>query len=87
MKNYNVTIPFAGAMSVNVEAENEDQAKELAYNKLSEAIPLNHMDLNNRDINCIELEYYDKLISGNVRHFTYNEIDFEVVDDFGDEDE
>ena len=64
MSKYIVSIPIAGTITFNVEAENEEDAIEKAWD---ESI----------DDGELEYELYEHLTEGNVRHFWNNDIEVE----------
>lgn len=64
MKRYNVSIPIAGTITFNVEAEDEKEAIEKAWDE-----PIDDGEL--------EYELYEHLTEGNVRHFWNNDIEVE----------
>ena len=65
MKEYNVTMPFAGTMSIIVEAETEEEAKEKFYEQVNRT----DISLHFNDIDKIgaetEWDFYEKLLEGN----------------------
>lgn len=73
MKSYTVTMPFAGAIILTVDAENEEAAKEAFYQQ-SENISFDAKSI--QEVNAdIEWEFYEKMSSGNVRHYHHSEVD------------
>ena len=64
MKRYNVSIPIAGTITFNVEAEDEKEAIEKAWD-------------GSIDDGELEYELYEHLAEGNVRHFWNNDIEVE----------
>lgn len=56
---YIVTIPIAGRIVVEVEADSKEAAKEAAWDKL-------HAGAADEEGADIEWEFYDKLVEGNV---------------------
>jgi hypothetical protein len=67
MKKYNVTIPIAGHAYVEVEAENEEDAKEKAMDKTTTDIEWEYLDQFNKGNVCycpspweIEVEEIDE---------------------------
>lgn len=74
MKEYQVTIPIAGAICVCVEAENEEQAKEIASDK-DWYFEIEGND--KRDIELLEIETYEHVNRGNVCYLSYWNIEVE----------
>lgn len=70
MKTYNVSIPIAGAIHVQVDAEDEQRATEAAWAKIDNEGPA---------AGDVEWEYLECITEGNVCHVWYNEIDVEEV--------
>ncbi len=64
-------IPFAGHYIVEVEAEDKEQAKQLAFEE-------NPFD-ENSDAEILEVEYYEQMNKGNVAYCTLSEIDIEEI--------
>ena len=71
MKKYAVMVPFAGHFYVEVEAESESEAKEIAMNE-------NPFD-DESDAEIMEIEYYEQMNKGNVSYCTLSEIDIEEI--------
>jgi hypothetical protein len=71
-KSYFVTIPFAGAVSVAVEAYDEKGAIEEAFDRAPN-IELSEND----DTELVEFEYHMKISQGNVLYARFNEVEVE----------
>jgi hypothetical protein len=65
MGKYWVAVPIAGAIHVEVEAENEKDAKKFAIDRLS---------MEGAEAGDVEWEFFKRLTTGNVLHAPYNEI-------------
>lgn len=90
MKTFSVTLPFAGAFCVELKAESEEVAKDLALQLPIRLNPtLGPMD-------DVEVEYFDihgyygwdtmsEIVQGNVLHAPVNEVEVEEVE--GEEEE
>lgn len=76
-RNYTVTMPFAGAFFVCVEATDEAEAKELAYSKI-EGVTFDFTRTDG-DVDS-EWDTYERVNSGNVCHLSYTEVE---IDDNG----
>jgi len=64
MRNYTVQMPFAGTVTISVQAENKEEAIKEFYKKAS-GISFNSEKLT--EINAdAEFDYYETLIEGNV---------------------
>ncbi len=74
MKSYTVTLPFAGAVCVSVDAENEEHALEVARQKLDEVNLIDYRSLEKQDSEVIECDYYEQMSSGNVRYYNYDRV-------------
>lgn len=66
MPTYTVSIPLAGAIHIEVEAENAKAAKDAAWEKLNEE---------GEKAGDVEWEFFDTLTEGNVSHAPFNEIE------------
>jgi len=73
MKKYGVMVPFAGHFYVEVEAENEEEAKGKAF----EANPFGDDD----DADIMEVNYYEQMNRGNVAYCTLSEVDIQEITD------
>ena len=81
MSEYAVTIPFAGHVEVYVEADSEEDAKEKAWDKLNNETEFHIKDEKEvDDVELVEFEFYDKLVSGNVCYVSRWEVDVDKVD-------
>jgi hypothetical protein len=69
MTTYFVRIPLAGSITIEVDAESEDGAKQAAWSRINE-----HSG-DAEDLGDLEYEYLSKIISGNVCHAPCNEIE------------
>ena len=77
MPKYLVTLPIAGAISVEVEADDKTDAVEAALAvewsvQLSECV---------ENVEIIELETFRRIVTGNVCHAPYRELDVEPIED------
>lgn len=68
MKNeYLITMPFAGTISTTIEAESEEQAKELFHEKLNKINNfLDDKEMNENGFQIDECDIYEKIVEGNV---------------------
>jgi len=66
-------MPFAGAITVSIQAENEEQVKQKFYDVV-DGIDFDWNKLSEIGAD-IEWEFYEKMTEGNIRHFQYNELD------------
>jgi hypothetical protein len=62
MPNYVVTIPFAGSVSVNVEADDPDAAKAAAWERAGFRIVMDYPD----EADANDCEMFDEMCRGNV---------------------
>ena len=69
MARYQVLIPITGYISVEVEADSEDQARETAFE--SEDLTLENIQ---------NWECHEKVVQGNVCYAVQNEIEVELID-------
>ena len=67
MKNFAVSVPIAGFIYIEVEAENEEEAKQKAFES----------DAGVRDIE--EWDMHEKIVEGNIFHGSLNEIEIEEI--------
>jgi hypothetical protein len=74
MAEYLVTIPIAGSISITVDADSEDDAKEKANNILDEEDWDKMLIGESSDVSLDELEAYESIVEGNVCHVSCNEI-------------
>ena len=65
MKKYTVTIPITGGMHISVEAENEKEAKQKAFDRI---------DNEGSECGELEWEYTERVAYGNVCMAMYFEI-------------
>ena len=72
MKKYAVMVPFAGHFYVEVEVENEEEAKQ-------KALDSNPFDKNS-DAEVMEIEYYEQMNQGNIAYCTLSAIDIQEID-------
>lgn len=77
MRNYTVTMPLCGAICLNVEAETEEQAIEKFRDEMDKVSVFNWQEMNKAGAEIVEWDFYEKMISGNVRHFRHNEVEVE----------
>jgi hypothetical protein len=70
--SYTVVIPIAGSLSIDVEADSEEEAKEVAWGKYDEA---------GEDAGELEWEAHECIAEGNVCHASTNEIEVIEHDD------
>jgi len=80
MKNFTVTMPFAGAMIATVEAKNEKEAIDKFYEKVTNC-GFKSDELDKVDAE-VEWEFYQSMGRGNVRSYQYDEV--EVQQNFDD---
>lgn len=66
MATYNVAVPIAGAIHIQVEAKSEAEAKEKAWERINEE---------GEDAGDVEWEFFDVITEGNVSHAPLNEIE------------
>ena len=69
MKKYIVSIPIAGAIHIEVEAESEREAKEAAWAKVDDG---DHGE-------DIEWEFMESITNGNVCHAPLNDIEVNEI--------
>lgn len=74
MSKYNVILPFAGYVNVEVEADSEEDAIEEAQSSAS----LN-IENGNHETDLREWEFYDKLIEGNFCYVSEYEASAELI--------
>jgi len=67
MKEYDVTLPIAGYVSLHVTAENEETALENALNS------------NITTKNIVEWDAYKRIVDGNVFHGPQNEYEIDEI--------
>lgn len=79
MKSFLVQMPIAGVYTLVVEAETPEEAKDKFYDTVNNAI--NCMDSEEmRKIGAdYEIDFYEKMSSGNVRHYNHSEIDISEI--------
>ncbi len=73
MKKYGVQVPFAGHFYVEVEADNEADAQELALQE-------NPFD-EKSEATIEEVEYFSQMNRGNISYCTLSEISIEEIED------
>jgi hypothetical protein len=71
MKLYSVDIPFTGYVTIEVEAENEKDAEEIAYEQVSAD------DLDE----SATFEFHKRIVRGNVFYGVLNKIEATLQDD------
>lgn len=69
MKKYVVNIPITGYVSVEVEAENEDEARTAAWSKIDDGV----------DDDDVTWEYCEAVTEGNVTYAMLNEVEVTEV--------
>lgn len=74
MKEFTVTMPFAGAITVVVEAENEEQAEQNFYEKVDSVCLFDPVACDKISAD-VDWDFYPKMQDGNVRHYQYAEIE------------
>ena len=67
MATYTVTIPIAGAIHIEVEAENAKAAKDAAWERLNEGKA--------EDVGDIEWEFFENIAEGNTLHAPFNSVE------------
>lgn len=79
---YHVTVPIAGAIVIEVDADNKPQAiqKALEVEWIKNIEPADGVE-------CLELNTYKKLFEGNVSHVDYSEAEAQRVDTEDDDDD
>ena len=88
-REFQITMPLAGALFLTVQAENEDEAKEKFYEKVNSTdvrIEFNHDELNKIGAD-VEWDFYEKITSGNVCHCQYHDMEIEDNGEIDSEDE
>jgi hypothetical protein len=65
MKKYLVAIPIAGTFYIEVEAENAEDAKDVAFDKVGVDGP---------EAGTAEWEFFERITTGNILHAPQNEI-------------
>lgn len=86
MNRYLVTIPFAGAVNVMVECDDESEAKEQAFKKLQDIHLMNWQELNKADADIQEWDYFEQLVQGNVLYAPVNTLSIELEESDIDND-
>lgn len=76
-KTFWIKKPFAGYFEAEVEAENEEEAKE-KFDKLCEKITLDFKTDN--EVGLGEWEIYDRLVQGNICYVSVYETEIEEMD-------
>jgi hypothetical protein len=84
VKTYHLTVPFAGAVVVSVQAETEDEAKDKALDAAGEVLQASEWHPAGGG-ELVELEAYRRIVSGNCLNINQNEITVDEVE--GGEDE
>jgi len=75
MKKYGVSIPIAGYIYKEVEANSKEEAKEKAMSESFE------------DDEIMELDTYDKLVEGNVCYTYHTSVSVDYLGDCDEDDE
>ena len=74
MKKYTVIMPFAGAITLTIEAKSEAEAKENFYKKVDNKITFDRKAL--EEIEAVaEWDFYTKITEGNVCNAEYSEME------------
>jgi hypothetical protein len=68
LRNYRVSIPIAGSVTVYVEATSEDEATEKAWEKIGD------------DDAEVEWEAHEHIATGNALHASMNDIEVDLED-------
>ena len=76
LKKYQVELPIAGAIWVEVDAEDERGAESAAFEALAD---LDVKYKGKLPFELVELEGYTKITEGNVMHCGYNDMDIHEV--------
>lgn len=81
MNKYNVAVPFTGVMIIELEAENEKSAKDLAID-FGESIEIDVKSPNKEIyVELSQLEFCEQIVKGNVFFGCQNEIDVELIEE------
>ncbi len=72
MKRYTVTVPIAGAICVEVEANSKEEAIQVAIENAFEDAWTE---------NVLELDVYRRITTGNVLHVPFNELECDECDE------
>jgi hypothetical protein len=82
MKTYTVDLPFVGYITLTVEAENEEQAKELAFDTYMEIKTPRDMQPDGvEDVFVGEFDFVKQVIRGNVCYAPLNDMSIEEVEE------
>lgn len=72
---YSVTIPFAGTATIEIEADNEKEAEELAFDKVNfRVIP------DTDDIEIENVQTYKRFTQGNVCYVWNSEVEINLIE-------
>lgn len=77
MKSYLITMPFAGSVTMSVDADNEEHAKGIFYDRMGDFNMIDWKGLHKIDAEIDEWDFYQKITSGNVLHVPCNEMSIE----------
>jgi len=78
MKTYSVLMPFAGSMTLEVEAENEDDAKEKFYEEI-EQVSFKMAETDKKGIDVC-WDFHEKIVGGNVCYAEWNNMEIEEIE-------
>lgn len=73
LKRYSVGVPTAGVIYVEVEAEDEESAKEKAFDEIGE---MSRDDI----VDAHEWEMHETICEGNVLHASHNEVTIDEIE-------
>lgn len=86
MKKYNVRVPFAGYIEVEVEATDEVIAKEIGFKVASQSMRMVELEdseidecFNDSEIAHYQWETYEKTTEGNVTYLECTEIEVDEI--------
>ena len=77
MPKYNVTLPIAGTVHMEIEADSEEEAIEKA---IDTEWGIGDISSPEAPIELVELDLYDKLVEGNCVNVTTHEAEAEEID-------
>lgn len=77
MKTFSVTMPFAGMIRCDVEAETEEEAIE-KFREKTQNVTLDSQSLDAIQADA-EWDLYEHMLQGNVRSFQYVDVEVEEV--------
>lgn len=85
MKEYSVTIPIAGSITVIVKAQDKDEAKNIALSDWPFKSDTTRFECEPKDVVVDawlnELETYEKIAEGNVLYVPFNEVEVDEVEE------